>query len=88
MFLSKTFGTLNQEHLTAKLHAYGFNRKSLKLVNDFASKILSIIPIEIKNSSSVKKFENRRSKWEPNDCYCKLCQDFLYRIGYVNLFDG
>ena len=32
MDLSKAFGTLNHELLIAKLHAYGFNRDSLKLV--------------------------------------------------------
>ena len=30
--------------------------------------------------------------WEPNegksnDCDCKLCQYYLYRIGYINLVD-
>ena len=33
-------------------------------------------------------FKNKISKWEPNDCECKLCQDYLYKIGYVNLADG
>ena len=32
MDLAKAFGTLNHELLIAKLHAYGFNRDSLKLV--------------------------------------------------------
>ena len=47
-----------------------------------------MIPIEINNSSSVKMFANKRSKWEPNHFYCKLCQNFLYRVVYVNLVDG
>ena len=34
MDLSKAFDTLNQELLIAKLHAHGFNRDSLKLIND------------------------------------------------------
>ena len=37
MDLSKAFDTLNQE-LVAKLHAYGFNRDLLKLINDCLSK--------------------------------------------------
>ena len=53
----------------------------------FASKVWSMIPIEIKNSSTVEIFKSKISKWEPNDCDCKLCQDYLHRIGYVNLFD-
>ena len=43
--------------------------------------------IEIKNPSTVEMFKNKISKWEPNDCNCKLCHDYLHRIGYVNLVD-
>ena len=35
MYLSKAFDTLNPQLLIAKLHAYGFNRDSLKLINDY-----------------------------------------------------
>ena len=35
MELSKAFDILNHELLIAKLHAYGFNRDSLKLINDY-----------------------------------------------------
>ena len=35
MDLSKAFDTLNHELLIAKLHTYGFNRDSLKLINDY-----------------------------------------------------
>ena len=37
MDLSKAFDTLNHELLIAKLHAYGFNRNLLKLINDYLS---------------------------------------------------
>ena len=37
MGLSKAFDTLNHELLIAKLHPYGFNRDSLKLINDYLS---------------------------------------------------
>ena len=49
----------------------------------FASKVWSMIPIEIKNSSSDEMFKSKISKWELNNCDCKLCQDYLHRIGYV-----
>ena len=44
-----------------------------------------MIPIEIKNSSTVEMFKSKISKWEPNDCDGKLCQNFLRRNGYVKL---
>ena len=37
MDFSKAFDTLNHELLIAKLHAYGFNRNLLKLINDYLS---------------------------------------------------
>ena len=37
MDLSKAFDTLNHELLIAKLHAYGLNSDSLKLINDYLS---------------------------------------------------
>ena len=46
-----------------------------------------MIPIEIKNSSTVEIFKSKISKWELNNCDCKPYKDYLHRIGYVNLFD-
>ena len=53
----------------------------------FASKVWSMLPIEMKNSLTVEIFKSKISKWEPNDCDCKRCQDYLHGIGYVKLFD-
>ena len=47
-----------------------------------------MIPTKIKNSASVEMFKNKISKLKPNDCDCKLCQDYLYGIEYVNLVDN
>ena len=46
-----------------------FGLNSLKY---FASKVWSMIPIEIQKSWSVKMPKSKISKWEPNDCDCKL----------------
>ena len=37
MNLSKAFDFLNHKLLIAKRHAYGFNRDSLKLINNYLS---------------------------------------------------
>ena len=67
---------------TANSTKFGLN--SLRY---FASNVWSMIPIEIKNFSTVGMFKNKVSKWEPNDCDCKLCQVYLHRLGYINLVD-
>ena len=52
MDLSKAFDTLNHEPLIAKLHAYSFNRDSLKLINDYLS-----------NRWQMTKVNKRFSSW-------------------------
>ena len=59
----------------------------LNSLRNFASKVSRMITIEIKNSLTVEIFKSKISKWEPNDCECKLCQDYLHRTGYINLVD-
>ena len=46
-----------------------------------------MIPREMKNSVSAEVFKNKINKWEHSGYDCKLCQDYLYRNGYVNLVD-
>ena len=38
----------------------------------FASKVWSMVPLEIKNSGSVGIFKTNIRNWEPKDCYCYL----------------
>ena len=52
MDLSKAFDTLNHELLIAKLHVYGFSKKSLKLVNSY-----------LKNRWQRTKINNSFSSW-------------------------
>ena len=59
----------------------------LDLLRYFASKVWSIILTKIKNFSNTEMFKNKISKSEPNHYDYKLCQDYFYRNGYVNLVD-
>ena len=59
----------------------------LNSLRHFASRVWSMTPIEIKNSSTIDIFKSQIRKWEPNDCDWKLCHDYLHRIGCVNLVD-
>ena len=44
-----------------------------------------MMPTEIKDSTRVEVFFKKNKKLESSDCDCKLCQDYLDSIGYVNL---
>ena len=67
---------------TVNITKFGLNS-----LRHFASKVWSIIPMKIKNSSTVEILKSKISKWEPKDCDCKLCQVYLNRNGYVKLVD-
>ena len=69
-----------KDFLRNSVNSTKFDLNSLR---HFTSKVWSMIPIEIKNYSTVEIFKSKISKCEPNDCECKLCQDYLHRIGYV-----
>ena len=47
----------------------------LNSLRHFASKVWSMITIEIKNSSTVEIFKSKINKWELNDCDCKPYKD-------------
>lgn len=42
---------------------------------------------KLKTPRMLKCLKNNISNWEPKECYCELCQDYLFRTGYVNLVD-
>ena len=52
MDLSKAFDTLNHDLLPAKLHAYGFNRDSVKVIHSYLSnrlqKLIKVLVCGIK----------------------------------------
>ena len=51
----------------------------------FASKVWSMVPLEIKNSGSVEIFKTKIRNWEPNDCYCYLRETYINNLGFVNV---
>ena len=59
-----------------------FRRNSLIY---FASKVWSLVSLEIKNSRSVEKFKTKVRNWEPKDCDCYLCKTYINILGFVNV---
>ena len=51
MDLSKAFDTNNHEHLIAKLHAYGFTKKSLRVIFNYLSDHWQYVKIDSSFSS-------------------------------------
>ena len=57
----------------------------LNLLRYFASKVWSMIPLEIKNSGSVEILKTKNRNWEPKDCYCYLCKTNVNNIIFANV---
>ena len=50
----------------------------------FASKVWSMVSLEIKNSGSIEIFKTKIRNWEPKDCYCYLCKTYANNLGFVH----
>ena len=61
------------------------NKFGLNSLRYFASKVWSMVPLEIKNSESVEIFKTKIRNWEPKDCYCHLCKTYVNNLGFVNV---
>ena len=61
------------------------NKFGLNSLRYFASKVWSMVPLEIKNSGSIEIFKTKIRNWEPKDCYCYLCKTYVNNLGFVNV---
>ena len=48
-------------------------------------KIWSIIPDEIRESSSLETFRQKIKLWKLNSCPCRICKKYIANVGFVNL---
>ena len=55
------------------------------LLRYFASKVLNMVPLEIKNCGSVEILKIKIRNCEPKDCYCYLCKTYINNLGLVNV---
>ena len=66
------------------------NDFGLNFLRYFASKIWSMVLLEIKNSANVKIFKAKIGNWEPNDCLMTVtvtyvCKTYINNLGFVNV---
>ena len=47
-------------------------------------KIWEMVPVEIKEAKSLDKFKNIIKYWAPVKCPCRMCRNYIQRIGYVD----
>ena len=54
----------------------------IQLVRYLGPKIWDMVS-NIKNRSSLHKFENSIKSWKPNECPCRLCKKHIAQVGFI-----
>ena len=75
-----------------ELRSKGFNKPNIQSVNFgenslkyLGSKIWDLIPMDMKNVSTLEQFKALIKKWEPKSCPCRLCKTYVQGLGFVNI---
>ena len=61
---------------------------SLKALRYFGPKIWNILPSDIKNSITLREFSKNVKLWIPRNCPCRICENYIYRLGFTNIHDS
>ena len=69
-----------------------FHSRSIKKVifgsetlSYLAPKIWEVVSVETKNVDSVVSFKRAIKKWKPINCPCRLCQTYVFQVGFMSL---
>ena len=66
---------------TRKVHTVKYGTETMA---HLGPKVWSVVPIEIKETNSLKEFKNKIKSWKPSKCPCKLCRIYIKGVGYID----
>ena len=46
-------------------------------------KIWDIVPFELKELTSLNAFKKNIKKWQPKNCPCRLCKQYMSNLGFI-----
>ena len=69
------------EFLLPNPNTVNFGTESIRFLGP---KIWNIIPDDIKNVSPLSVFKQKIKSWNPSNCPCRLCKDYIQGVGFVN----
>ena len=47
-------------------------------------KIWNIVPLELKQLTSLNAFKKGIKKWQPKNCPCRLCKQYVLNRGFIS----
>ena len=57
----------------------------LKVLQYIGLKIWNILPSDIRNFKSLREFSKKVKSWVPRKCSCKICENYIYQVGFTNI---
>ena len=72
-------------------HKTDFQRRNVKTVIygsetlwSLGPKIWDLIPIELRNLTSLNVFKSKIKSWSTQQCPCRLCEKYINDLGFIN----
>ena len=60
----------------------------VKALRYFGPKIWNILPNDIENSRTLWEFSKKVKSWIPRNCPYRVCESYIYRVGFTNIQDS
>ena len=55
-----------------------------KSISYLGPKIWDIVPLELKELTSLNTFKKGIKKWQPKNCPCRLCKQYVLNLGFIS----
>ena len=52
-------------------------------IRHMGPKTWELVPIDIRESTTLLQFKTKIKKWKPSGCTCRLCRSYIYSIGFI-----
>ena len=66
------------KHASARTVLYG-----TETVSVLGPKVWNLLPVDLKNSSSIIEFKRKIRSWSTKNCPCRLCKKYLPNLGFI-----
>ena len=68
------------EFLRDKVSTTTYGIESIRILGP---KIWDLLPEDIKLAANLNSFKEKIKKWKVTQCPCRLCKDYIHRVGYL-----
>ena len=55
----------------------------LETVSYLGPKIWNMVPLEMKQKTSLSSFKREIKRWVPEKCPCRICKKYLQGVGFI-----